>query len=201
MPDPDKQKQLKAFFVSLYRENEFERAGAASRLYNFLIQSKIHPEDVDLLIDGQNILQRNEDVLELLEAEIQRLRQENNLLKLRPSEPKISRMPTRRTRVNNATSAPPLHPRKPLRSISKANAEILQGLNKNPGCTIRELSYYLYGEPDGNENLADAVSNMRDRKLVRRELRERSPNSRSKWRYWIDQLGVELLNENISQQS
>jgi hypothetical protein len=92
------------------------------------------------------------------------------------------------------------HAKRPAKRPSERQLLILEGLVALSEATVRKLSFHLYGEPDTNENLADTISNMFDRKWLHRKKRtaDRSHTDRSIWVYWLSSQGAQLLNENSS---
>lgn len=115
---------------------------------------------------------------------------------------KTAKRQTTKTAIQVAPFTPDHSP--PKKRPTKLNFNqltILQGINMQPGCTIRSLSFHLYGEPDSTEILAEVVSNMLGRKWVFRKPRDRETaqipkKDRSKWQYWISDGGAQLLDEN-----
>lgn len=94
-------------------------------------------------------------------------------------------------------SAEPAKPKaKRTKRPNVRQKSILQGLAELQEATIRRWSFHLYGEPDSNENLADAVSTMLDNKWLQRKARKADRDDKSIWTYRLSQEGAQWLNDN-----
>lgn len=262
--------RLKLLFVSIYRENEHERSAAAGKMFRFLIEHQVHPQDVPIGNDS-SLIERNQKVIATLESEIKRLAAENTHFRRHASKQTLQEisvaslvdierwftlydlfvaqcdepLPTdwhcqlsKRLNVvpsivvrwemglvqvpddmleklrgeskpNQSIKATSSKSRLKSKSRSKGRLtskqrNILLGISDLPGCSIRGLSMSLYGKPDSNENLASAVSNMRDKGWVTRKRtmikwqESGSKPDRSEFQYWISDVGIQLLAVNMA---